>query len=174
MPKAEVEARRVRAETGASDLPIDVERIAAQLGADVVFGSPMSRDLSGLLYRDGERTVIGVNSVHAPARQRFTIAHEVGHLVLHAGRPVVLDHVVRLNYRDPRSGTATDAEEIAANGFAAELLMPRELVIAEVERARARGDALDPSFVRPPATGFDVSAEAMGNRLANLGLISQL
>ena len=173
MPEAEVEARRIRAETGASDLPIDVKRVAARLGAEVVF-EPMSRDLSGLLYRDGERTVIGVNSVHAPARQRFTIAHEVGHLVLHAGRPVVLDHVVRLNFRDPRSGTATDAEEIAANAFAAELLMPRELVIAEVERARARGDALDPSFVRALATGFDVSAEAMGNRLANLGQISQL
>ena len=173
MPKAEVEARRIRAETGASDLPIDVERVAARLGAEVVF-EPMSRDLSGLLYRDGERTVIGVNSVHAPARQRFTIAHEVGHLVLHAGRPVVLDHVVRLNFRDPRSGTATDAEEIAANAFAAELLMPRELVIAEVGRARARGDALDPSFVRALAVGFDVSGEAMGNRLANLGLISQL
>ena len=83
MPRAEVEARRIRAETGAS-----VEHVAARLGAEVVFG-PMPRDL----YRDGERTVIGVNSVHAPARQRFTITHEVGHLVLHAGRPVVPRHL---------------------------------------------------------------------------------
>ena len=173
MGKADAEARRVLAETSAATLPIDIERIAGRLGAEVVY-EPMSRELSGLLYRDGDRTVIGVNSMHASNRQRFTIAHEVGHLVLHQGRPVVLDHVVRMNFRDPKSGTATDAEEIAANAFAAELLMPRDLLIAEVERARAHGDALDPSFVRALADGFEVSGEAMGNRLANLGLISQL
>jgi Zn-dependent peptidase ImmA (M78 family) len=171
--KPEAAALEVRTEAGALALPIDVEAIARRRGARVVY-EPMARDLSGLLYRDGDTVVIGVNSIHAPVRQRFTIAHEVGHLVLHDGRPVVLDHVVRVNFRDPQSGTATNREEIDANRFAAELLMPRDLVLDEVRRSQDAGAPMGDQFVRDLAEGFGVSAAALTNRLMNLGLLSQL
>ena len=173
MRKSEQLAGQVREEAGQISLPIKVEEIARLRGARVVY-EPMARELSGLLYRDGDTVVIGVNSIHPPNRQRFTIAHEIGHLVLHQGRPVVLDHVVRLNFRDPRSGTATDTEEIEANQFAAELLMPGEMVRAEVHRAQEAGGRLDQRLLRDLAEGFGVSVEAIGNRLTNLGVLSQM
>jgi len=166
-------AGQVREEAGQRSLPIDVEEIARLRGARVVY-EQMDPELSGLLYRDGETVVIGVNSAHHENRQRFTIAHELGHLVLHQGRPVVLDHVVRLNFRDPLSGTATDTEEIQANRFAAELLMPADLVRVEAGRAREARNPLDDHFEQALAQGFGVSAEAMKNRLTNLGFRSQM
>jgi Zn-dependent peptidase ImmA (M78 family) len=166
-------AGQVREAAGQRSLPIDVEKIARLRGARVVY-EQMDPELSGLLYRDGETVVIGVNSVHHENRQRFTIAHELGHLVLHQGRPVVLDHVVRLNFRDPRSGMATDTEEIQANRFAAELLMPADLVRVEARSAREAGSPIDDYFEQALAQGFGVSPEAMKNRLTNLGFRSQM
>ncbi len=37
--------------------------------------------VSGILYRDGENTVVGINSAHPGTRQRFSRAHELGHLM---------------------------------------------------------------------------------------------
>lgn len=71
---------------------------------------------------------MGINSQQAKTRQRFTIAHELCHYVLHPGVPMILDKVLRVNFRDERSGLATDAQEIATKQFAAELLMPAERV----------------------------------------------
>ena len=47
--------------------------------------APFDGQMSGLLHRseDGNRAVIGVNSRHPTVRQRFSIAHELGHLALH-------------------------------------------------------------------------------------------
>jgi Zn-dependent peptidase ImmA (M78 family) len=56
--------------------------------------------VSGILFRDGEHHVIGVNSAHPLARQRFTIAHELGHRALHPGRELILDVPVRVNLMD--------------------------------------------------------------------------
>src|SRR5690606_34680315 len=80
-------------------------------------------EVSGVLLREPNRTTIIVNARNAPARQRFTIAHEIGHYKLHRGA-VYLDGRTRVNLRDGLSSTATDREEIEANAFAAALLMP--------------------------------------------------
>ena len=173
MTRAESEAARLLEETGQGpDLPVDVDRIAAHLGAQVV-EERLDRALSGLLYRDGDQVVIGVNSSHAERRRRFTIAHEIGHLVLHRGRPLVLEHV-RVNFRNATSSTATDVEEIQANAFAAALLMPSAHVIASAKSALEDPSANDSSLVRDLADGFEVSEQAMEYRLINLGLKRQV
>ena len=72
--------------------------------------------------------MIGVNSLHQVHRQRFTMAHECGHLLLHRGKRVYIDHTFRVNSRalvnnrDGSSASATDPEEIEAKRFAAELV----------------------------------------------------
>ena len=101
------------------------------------------------------------------------MAHEVAHLVLHKGRPLVLDRV-RLNFRDATSSAATDAEEIEANQFAAAILMPADLVINEARRLLKDPSETDASIVPLLAQGFDVSDQAMGYRLINLGLRRQI
>ena len=59
--------------------------------------------------------MIGVNSNNPKFRQRFTIGHELGHLALHHGHDLILERLVRLNFRDATSSTASDEEEIEAN-----------------------------------------------------------
>ena len=70
--------------------------------------------------------------------------------------------------------SATDAEEIEANQFAAAILMPADLVIGEARRLLKDPSATDASIVPLLAQGFDVSDQAMEYRLVNLGLRRQL
>jgi Zn-dependent peptidase ImmA (M78 family) len=173
MRKAEREAQQLLAEMGIDQPPIPVERIAKDLGAILNY-EPFEGNVSAMLYRDGQRTVIGINGNHARTRQRFSVAHEIGHLRLHPGRPVILDHLVRINYRDEQSSLATDQEEIAANNFAAELLMPEMLVSREVNRHMGLVGASDDELIEELARTFDVSRAAMGFRLVNLASITTM
>src|SRR5687767_400614 len=113
---------QVLEENEITEAPVDVERIAASLGIDVR-KTPTEDDISGFLLTQGDGLcVIGVNSLHHPNRQRFTIGHEIGHFALHDKAGVHVDRrVVRL--RSSASSTGEDTEEIEANRFAAELLM---------------------------------------------------
>ncbi len=121
-----------------------------------------------MLVRSENETTIGVNSSHPLARRRFSIAHELGHLLLHPGRPLLLHESVRVNFRDAVSSMATDAEEIEANAFAAELLMPA----AAIRDAVGRAAGLERSkLVASLASRFSVSAQAMEIRLVNLGVL---
>ncbi len=173
MGKAETEAIRLLTETGqVTSAPVNIEAVARHLGAQVV-EEKLDRSVSGMLYRDGDHVIIGVNSAHVDRRRRFTIAHEIGHLVLHKGRPLVLDHV-RVNFRDANSSTASDLEEIQANAFAAEVLMPRDQVIASAKKLLEDRTVADAAVIEYLAEGFDVSDQAMEYRLINLGLRRQV
>ena len=120
---AEKRAIAVLEEAAIDELPVPVEEIAIGLGADIAYEA-YDGEVSGMLYRADGRALIGVNSKHATTRQRFTVAHEIGHLVLHKGRPMFIDRFVRVNWRNGVS----DTDEVQANAFAAELLMPRKFV----------------------------------------------
>jgi Zn-dependent peptidase ImmA (M78 family) len=169
VPRADDLATALLADAGINAAPVDVEALAKRQGAQVIRQRYDEGDVSGMLLREPERVIIGVNSFHAPVRQRFTIAHELGHLVLHRGRALILDTPVRVNFRDRTSSLATDREEMEANRFAAALLMPADLVVAAARSSRASGvDAL----VDALATKFKVSPEAMSYRLVNLGILS--
>lgn len=150
-----------------ADPPIPVEQVARRLGAQVTY-EPFEGDISGMLFRDQDRAVIGVNSRHAATRQRFTVAHEIGHLVMHKGQPVFIDRFVRLNMRDGQS----TPDERQANAFAAELLMPRRMVSEEVTRALLKQRNLaPPDLASTLAQRFRVSPAAMQYRLINLGVL---
>jgi Zn-dependent peptidase ImmA (M78 family) len=101
--------------------------------------------------------MIGVNASHAAVRQRFSIAHECGHFVLHHDSR----HVIELEPQSAGDPPGYDWQrERAANTFAAELLMPADWV---------RADAKAYSASRM-ATRYKVSEAAMAYRLANLRL----
>lgn len=172
MARPETEAARLRSEFAYGELPVPVEAIARKLGIAIVVET-LDRNVSGLLFRQGEGKAIGVNAAHPMVRQRFTIAHELGHLQLHPGKALILDHV-RVNLRNDVSSLGTDREEREANAFAAELLMPRAEVTAQVHKALDRGGATDSGFIADLAVLFDVSEQAMEFRLVNLGLRRQI
>lgn len=154
-----------------TDIPIDPERVAKLCGIEVVKQTFSDGEVSGMLLREeGKPAIIGVNASQAPTRQRFTLAHEIGHWRLHPGRLITFDRPIRVNRRDNVSSMATDREEIEANAFAANLLMP-EAAVRETLRAvplKKRHDSdLSTEWL---AAQFEVSQAAMGFRLINLGL----
>jgi len=146
--------------------PVPVERIAQNLGIEVRFEAAED-NLSGALIRETKgRVVIGVNSDHHPNRQRFTIAHEIGHFILHKGMKLHVDEDFRVNLRD---GSVND-EEIDANAFAAELLMPTEFIERDVQKLVR----VDQQALERLARRYQVSSRAMEIRLTNLGLETPL
>lgn len=122
-------ARGVLVKLGIKAMPVPVEKIAKALGAVVRF-SPLDEELSGMIYIKDGVPIIGVNSLHHPNRQRFTIAHEIGHLVMHRdmiSENVHVDKQFRVLMRDSNSSTGSEEIEIQANRFAAELLIPSSM-----------------------------------------------
>ena len=154
--------------------PVPPDSVARAADVRVVMDS-LSAELSGLLrVLDGAPTIV-VNSSHGEMRHRFTIAHELGHLSLHGGREgsqmfVDRDFVFR---RGQKAAAGSDREEIQANMFAAELLMPRDWLERDVGEkdidAAGRAAISDDAVVRL-ARQYGVSQAAMAFRLANLGL----
>jgi Zn-dependent peptidase ImmA (M78 family) len=131
---------------------------------------PFDGEVSGLIYRQkAERPVIGVNSLHSLTRQRFTIAHELAHLVLHKDEELHVDEQYPIRFRDKTSSKAVDRTEIEANQFAAELLMPYDFLVAEINQLRD-GISADEG-IRLLAEKFIVSEQAMTFRLSGLGLL---
>lgn len=147
--------------------PVPVADIAEALGARVRY-SPFDGDgeLAGMLVRGNGQTIIGVNSLHHPNRQRFTIAHECGHLfLLHKG-DVHIDRSFRINKRDSVSSQAVDPNEIEANRFAAELLMPYDLIMADLLDHDI--DVENEEEIKKLARKYEVSVQAMTHRITNL------
>src|ERR1700691_4612477 len=128
LPRESVEARasKLLANLGIEEIPVPVEKIAKSLGARVRF-SPLDDELSGFVFIKDGVPIIGVNSLHHPNRQRFTIAHEIAHLQLHRDWITTTVHVDKdfpALMRDANSATGTEKKEIEANQFASALLMP--------------------------------------------------
>lgn len=144
--------------------PVPVDEIAESMGASVRY-SPYEGELAGMLVRTKGNVVIGVNSLHHPNRQRFTIAHECGHLLLHKGE-VHVDQTFRINKRDEVSSLAIDPEEIEANRFAAELLMPFDMIMADLNDRLI--DVENEQDLKGLAQRYEVSLQAMTHRITNL------
>src|SRR5947208_7479473 len=123
----ELEARKLLENNSVSRPPVPVDELAAALGIEVR-SSAGKDDVSGALIRNDDSVVIAVNSSHHENRQRFTIAHEIGHFILHKRTERHFDEDFRIDYRNTVSSEATQRDEIEANRFAAALLMPESFL----------------------------------------------
>lgn len=164
-------ARRVRAllqEHEVTAPPVPVERIARGLSVQLRF-SPLDNELSGMVFVKDGTPIIGVNAIHHPNRQRFTIAHECGHLILHrdqVSKEVHVDKGFPMLMRDAAAAAGVNEMEIEANLFAAELLMPESLLTEAL--GNTPFDIDDDATVSALARRFRVSLSAMQFRLGNL------
>ena len=88
-------------------------------------------------------------------------------------KEIFIDKVVRVSFRDKKSSLAIDNDEIEANQFAAELLMPRDLVRQEINNLLERGRSVFGKdwLIEKLAPVFDVSSQSMEFRLNNLGIL---
>ena len=128
--------------------------------------------MSGFLYRDTAQIVIGVNTHHAPVRQNFTTAHELGHLLIHDQEQLHVDRDFRIRLRDDVSSQGTDEAEREANLFAASLLMPKRFLEEDLQNEEYV-DLFGDNFLVEIARKYGVSTQALVNRLKNLGYIPE-
>lgn len=157
--------------------PIDVEKIAKKYGIEIVRGQFSGKDgqhVSGVLKIDENGPIIAIQSSESIERQRFTIAHEVCHFLLHKSEKLYIDHknseVATLMFRDENSSNASSVKEIQANQFAAELLMPSE-EIREYMKERITKESNDESvldLIKELASMYQVSAAAMTIKIGRL------
>lgn len=170
----EKEVRQVRQSYGVTNLPVDVEDLARQMGVSITF-KELEEKTSGALFAQDGQAVIAVNDRHSQRRQRFTMAHELGHYVLHwkaGGKATAFVDGALSFRRDALSEQGELDVEIEANAFAAELLMPR----LEVEKLTAAHqlDLNDEKALRKLSAIFKVSEQALTVRLVSLGLLRML
>lgn len=144
--------------------PVDVEGLAKALGISVNY-EKLANDVSGVLLLENDIAKVAINDAHHRNRQRFTLAHEIGHVLLHAkGDRVFVD---RRFFRNEWSSTGELREEIEANAFAASLLMPLTFIKQYLET----GGGITDIDVFRLATRFEVSEQAMTLRLVKLNYI---
>lgn len=156
-------ARECREALGlAPDAPVDcvLSLVEERLGVPVVVAR-LPEGIAGVCWRDGDRTLLWVNGTHAHVRQRFTLAHELGHL--RCGH----DEAVPAETFETLGGKTTDSREVQANAFAAELLAPRAAVEAMA------GDEPTLEDVVRIAARHGISTIAALFRLNSLGLTSR-
>lgn len=153
--KARRDAQAVLRDTWALGVPVDPERIAAQLNI-AVRRLPLEDNVSGMLRVEDDFAEIYVNSEDSPARQNFTIAHEIGHFIERTGHGKT-----DFNFIDYRTSDTYDLHEFYADEFAGVLLIPAD----ELHDLRAEGRPL-PLIARH----FGVSLPALNKRIERLEL----
>jgi len=137
---------------------IDVEAIAWHLGARVKY-RPLDA-CEARIIANGNQAIITVNSRSSRRRQRFSIAHELGHWKYHRGRILVCraDEI-------GRAGHSSSSAERVADIYGAELLMPG-YIFSPIARAHAR---LTFGTVRTIADLFGVSLTSAAIRVVEKG-----
>ncbi|MEX0800391.1 MAG: ImmA/IrrE family metallo-endopeptidase [Dehalococcoidia bacterium] len=112
-------ARQILRESGIDGPPVDIERVARLMGTVAVEEARLG-DVAACLLPGTRGHTILINRRSHPLRQRFSIAHEIGHLILGARG---------IRFRDMRTGPA----ERLCDELAAELLMPHEIFTREMD-----------------------------------------
>ena len=150
---AEIQAARLRQKIGAKEAAITDEQLRSI--SEVRLESVPDLGVSGATRRIGDLWVILVNADEPAVRHRFTIAHELKHIL----DDEATAHLRRLGREEPRQWLT----ERICDYFAACLLMPR----LWVKRIWADGTQNPIELARR----FAVSTDAMRIRLQQLGLV---
>lgn len=156
-------AKRLLAEFKVKTPPVPVEAIIAGRGLSVVTVSE-AVPLSGALYREQREIVLNVLG-RPRTRQRFTLAHELGHWELrHSPAGDAIQDTIGFDgpFGDDERSQPKDPREVEANAFAAELLMPS----AWIRRLPKGLGGFTPEGL---AAEYEVSLEAMFYQLMACG-----
>jgi Zn-dependent peptidase ImmA (M78 family) len=140
--------------------PVHVVPLAREVGLEVFRSDEIPSDYSGMIVRDetgggASGYAIYVNARHPEVRRRFTIAHEIAHFLLH--RDLIGDGIQDDGLY--RSGLSNIVEK-QANRLAADILMPRQLIVQVINSGIVAPDDIDNL-----AKLFNVSRDAMSIRV---------
>ncbi|MGH8250088.1 MAG: ImmA/IrrE family metallo-endopeptidase [Steroidobacteraceae bacterium] len=153
-----LKARKFVRDAGIASAPVDLERLVGAVNARIRVVHDLFEDESGQTTRIMGTHVIIVNGNHREERQRFTVLHELAHIVLelpshHHGPKLRTETLMRYARRPP--------EEVLCDVFAAECLLPHHLFSQDV------GDVeISMAVVKALAEKYKSSLTATGSRFA--------
>jgi len=158
LTRAETQSARLLEEHAIDKPKFNVEALARAMGLEVKYGG-LDKPDAWLFRKPKGKSIIRINNrVRTESRRRFSLAHELGHWVLHP-------HLTQLTActQENLADYLNSIEETEANWFAATLLMPKYL-ISEAIRGR------DPSFatIEQITEDFGTSRIAAARRFVEL------
>jgi len=141
-----------------TSFPVKVGAIAKAFGL-IVKSSTLPGNISGEIKETDGQIVIRINRHDVKARQRFTLAHEISHFLLH--RDLIGDGITDDALFRSKLPSAIETE---ANSLAADILMPIHLLnINKKSKTDLKGEALYESL----AQDFEVSLTSLKYQLEN-------
>lgn len=164
--KIEKMVKSVFDETYLLTTPVKIGAIIKYYGFKL-FEADMPDNESGLIIvskdnidKYNAKKIIIVNSNHSNRRNRFTVAHELGHFIMHKNEEIFAH----------RETGENDCEEINANSFASALLMPKKAVNNLVKSIKEEfwGEVPEYYLISQVADTFNVSEAAAEVRLRKL------
>lgn len=143
--------------------PLDIRKIAEDVFGMKICEEDLGKSVSGFLERIGETWCIYVNKYESDLRKKFTIAHELGHFILHKDRIIAQGASApdQIFFRNDDNNSV----EQEANNFASELLMPKDEFMSVIKNGYNTLEKLSEYFA--------LSTSAVKYRAYKLGIISE-
>ena len=153
-----LKARQFIRDAGINSVPVDIDRFASAANAKIKVCDDLDDDESGQTFPFDGKNIIMVNGNHSEERQRFTVLHEIAHIVLelpsqHHGGNLSTPHLISYRQR-PK-------EEILCDVFAAECLLPYHFFKKDVDDVDVSLDA-----VKELAEQYKASVTSTASRFA--------
>lgn len=123
-------ARGFVKESGVNSVPVNLELYVAAANARIKTSNELGNDESGQTFPLNGKNIITVNANHSEERQRFTVLHEIGHIVLgipskHQDGHIPTTKLMSHKKRQP--------EEVLCDVFAAECLLPHDFFKKDID-----------------------------------------
>lgn len=153
-----LKARQFVRDAGIDSVPVDIVRFAAAANAKIKVCHDLDEDESGQTFPLGGKNIITVNGNHREERQRFTVLHEIAHIILELPSR---HHGPNITVKDLMSYGRRPEEEILCDVFAAECLLPYDLFKKDLGNVDIALDA-----VKKLAEQYKASVTSTGSRFA--------
>ena len=153
-----LKARKFVRDAGIDAAPVDIGHLAAAARATIKVSGDLDNDESGQTFPLAGKNIITVNGNHREERQRFTVLHEIAHIILELPSQ---HHGANMTTSDLISYRGRPREEILCDVFAAECLLPYHLFKKDVDNVDVSLDA-----IKDLAAQYKASMTSTGSRFA--------
>jgi Zn-dependent peptidase ImmA (M78 family) len=163
---AHIQAKQLLNNCGFDEIT-DIEMDLFVSGLDAILIQEDLSNCDGRIIFGNSKSVIKINSnIQFNERKRFVTAHEIGHLIMHRNMQLPDDTFSNFNiFAEMEKSLKSGRQELEANEFASELLMPEELFLKE-----AKEKTFSPLLIKHLAERFKTSLTATVFRYLQLNL----
>ncbi len=155
-----------------NETPVKVEELAKEKLGIIVVRRPYTAQnkLAAMLIRDeaSGKVIIALNGDHNKEKQRFSIAHELGHFLLHPAEKLFVDRDFSVDYRDSKASIGKHIKEVEANRFAGNLLVPKRFLVQDLRNYLTEKNIDKIKISRELSKKYEVSTNTINIRINSL------